>query len=119
MVNIAKYTVKLVKESTTRYNIDKKISCPNDAANLFREVFDTESLAEEILILACVNTKNVVTGVFEVCRGSLNSSVVHPRDVFKRALANNASGVIIAHNHPSGDASPSNEDISTTKRLKV
>ena len=51
-------------------------------------------------------------------RGTINTSLVHPREVFKRALLNNASNIMVAHNHPSGDPNPSKEDIQITERLK-
>ena len=66
----------------------------------------------------CLDTKNKVTGLFKVSQGSLNSSIVHPREVFKRALMQNSNSIILAHNHPSGDVTPSGEDISITRRLQ-
>ena len=54
----------------------------------------------------------------EIFKGSLNSSLVHPREVFKEALKNSAASIIVCHNHPSGDPTPSKEDINVTKRIK-
>ena len=68
--------------------------------------------------MLCFNTKNAVVGAFEVSKGSLNSSIVHPREVFKRAILSNANAILVAHNHPSGDLNPSSEDINMTKRLE-
>lgn len=65
----------------------------------------------------CLNTKNNVVAVHRCHVGSLNSSIVHPREVFKSAILNNAASVIVAHQHPSGDIKPSMEDINVTKRL--
>ncbi|KOS62234.1 DNA repair protein RadC [Lysinibacillus sp. FJAT-14222] len=65
----------------------------------------------------CLNTKNNVIAVHRCHVGSLNASLVHPREVFKSAILNNASSVIVAHQHPSGDIAPSKEDINVTKRL--
>jgi len=65
----------------------------------------------------CLNTKNNVIEVHRCHVGSLNSSLVHPSEVFKLAILNNASSVIVAHQHPSVDITPSMEDISVTKRL--
>jgi DNA repair protein RadC len=64
-----------------------------------------------------LNTKNRVLGVETVSIGSLNSSLVHPREVFKSAVQRSAAGVILVHNHPSGDPTPSSEDIEITRRL--
>ncbi|ATP79342.1 TPA_asm: DNA repair protein RadC [Listeria monocytogenes] len=65
----------------------------------------------------CLNTKNNVVAVHRCHVGSLNSSIVHPREVFKSAILNNVASVILAHQHPSGDIKPSMEDINVTKRL--
>lgn len=112
------FSLKLVKEKSSLYNISsREINSDKMAYQALKEIFDMESLTEEALVLLTVNTKNRLTGCFEVSRGSLNSSIVHPREVFKRALLNNAAGIFIAHNHPSGGPEPSQEDILLTKRL--
>ena len=64
-----------------------------------------------------MDTKNNVKKISEISIGSLNSSIVHPREVFHEAVANSASAVILVHNHPSGECEPSNEDIVLTNRL--
>lgn len=88
---------------------------PEDAAHaLFPRVrFEKK----EHFILMCLNTKNHVIGISDISIGSLSASVVHPREVFKEALARSAAAIIVAHNHPSGDPSPSREDIGVTQRL--
>ena len=65
-----------------------------------------------------MNTKNVVIGIKNVFIGSLNFSIVHPREVFFYAIKKNGASIIVCHNHPSGDPSPSDEDIDVTYRLK-
>lgn len=65
-----------------------------------------------------LNTKNVVMFIKDVSVGSLNSSIVHPREVFCDAIRKNSAFIIVCHNHPSGDPQPSNEDINVTNRLK-
>ena len=64
-----------------------------------------------------LNSANVVTGFEIVSEGTLNSSVVHPREVFRGAIIATCANIIIAHNHPSGNLEPSQEDISITKKL--
>jgi len=63
------------------------------------------------------DTKNNAIAVHRCHVGSLNSSLVHPREVFKSVILNNAAGIIVAHQHPSGDITPSMEDINVTRRL--
>ena len=64
-----------------------------------------------------LNTKNQVVGLHRAHVGSLNASIVHPRDVMKCAILNNAASIIVSHQHPSGDPTPSREDIEVTKRI--
>lgn len=118
MVNISLYELKMVKEHSGRYDVNRIIKCPKDAVNIANTVLELNNKAEEELILVTLNTKNNVTGLFVVSKGSLNSSIVHPREIFKRALINNAAFIILLHNHPSEDPSPSNEDINITNRIK-
>lgn len=118
MKNVTTYRLQIMKEKTSRYDITKKISAPIDAYTTVTKIFSMEEEAEEVLVMLTLNTKNSVTGAFEISRGSLNSSIVHPREVFKRALLDNAASIIIAHNHPSGDPTPSGEDTNITHRLK-
>ena len=87
-----------------------------------RDVFrlmspEMQSLDREHFKILLLNTKNHVTQVHTVSIGSLNASVVHPRECFRAAIAAQAAAVILVHNHPSGDPEPSSEDISLTRRL--
>ena len=67
--------------------------------------------------MECLETKHQPTSLSVVSIGSLNSSVVHPREVYKLAVLSNSAAILIAHNHPSGQSRPSQEDIEVTKRL--
>ncbi len=91
------------------------IQSPADAANLL--MYEMMNLEQEHLRVILLNTRNRVIAVPTVYIGSLNTSVVRLAEVFKPAIVHNASAVIIVHNHPSGDCSPSPEDISVTRRL--
>lgn len=115
---MTKYKLELVKEESHKYEVETIISCPKDIYEVLTKVCRIQCNAEEVVILITLNTKNIVTGYFEVHRGTINTSLVHPREVFKRALLNNARYIIVAHNHPSGDPNPSKEDIQITERLK-
>jgi DNA repair protein RadC len=109
------YKIRMVKEDTVEYS--NTIKSPADVARLARDVLEMHEMAEENFIILCLNTKNKIAGVHTVSKGSLNASIVHPREVFKAAMLNNASGIICLHNHPSGDPEPSREDIEITHRL--
>ena len=109
------YSCKLVKESTLKYHVNEIVKGSDDAAILAREFIGDS--AEEKFIMICISTSGGVIGVHEISHGELSSTIVHPREVYKRALLNNAAGIIVAHNHPSGDPHPSDEDKTTTKRL--
>lgn len=91
------------------------ISSPGDAAAVVRE--DMRALDREEFGVLLLNTKNGLIKKCPVSRGSLNASIVEPREVFKDAIAASAASMILVHNHPSGDPTPSSEDISITKRL--
>lgn len=93
------------------------INSPDTAASYFRSVMDHVH-DKEAFVVAFLNTKNRVIDHEVVSLGTINSSIVHPREVFRNAIVNKANAVILCHNHPSGDLTPSSEDINTTKRLK-
>lgn len=115
---MTKYKLELVKEESHKYEVETRISCPKDIYEVLTKVCRIQCNTEEVFILITLNIKNIVTGYFEVHRGTINTSLVHPREVFKRALLNNADSIMVAHNHPSGDPNPSKEDIQITERLK-
>jgi DNA repair protein RadC len=91
------------------------IHSPQDACNLVME--EMCYLDREHFRVVLLNTKNRVLDIETVSIGSLNSSLVHPREVFKRAVQRSAAALILVHNHPSGDPSPSPEDLKITRRL--
>lgn len=74
--------------------------------------------AKEHFKLILLNTRNRIIGISTVSIGTLDSNLVHPREVFKEAIAHSAASVVLAHNHPSGDPEPSEDDLIITKRLK-
>lgn len=117
MVNISFLNLRVTKESSGRYDVSKKIQSPEDIFEVIQKVIKASEYAEENLWMITLDVKNNITGIFTVSTGSLNSSIVHPREVFKRAMLQNAASIIICHNHPSGDPAPSKEDIGITKRL--
>ena len=91
------------------------INGPRDVANLLMP--DLRYQKKEHLKSLLLDTKNKVLAVRTVSIGDLSSSIVHPREVFKDAVIASAASIIVAHNHPSGDPTPSAEDVTVTKRL--
>lgn len=114
-VFIPQYSIRLVKESQLIYN-DKKIQGSHMVVDLLKQIGLHEKACEEFHILY-LNSKHQVIGMEMVSRGILNTSLVHPREVFKGALLANAHALILAHNHPSGDVEPSNADKTVTETL--
>lgn len=115
-INVKKYGLKLVMETGYKYVTDI-VNSSDRAIDFLKNQLSLHENTEECFCMLCMDSKNNIIGVFEVSRGSLNASLVHPREVFKRAFTCNAHSIIFAHNHPSGDPTPSFEDISVTKRL--
>ena len=93
------------------------INSPEKASDFFHSVMD-KIHDKEAFVVVFLNTKNRVIDHEVVSVGTINSSIVHPREVFRNAIINKANSVILCHNHPSGDLNPSKEDISITQRLK-
>lgn len=111
-VNIV--SVRLVKESSMLYK-QRKVRNPQDSYELFQDYL--LDMDREHVVVLCLDTKNQPTNI-SVCHiGSLNASIVHPREVMKTAVLSNAATIIVAHNHPSGICDPSREDIAITERL--
>ena len=111
--------IKIIKEINKRLSkehVSKKpsLDSPETVFDFLKEKIGSEK--KEYFILMFIDSKNkLITD--DVSVGILNATLVHPREVFKKAILNNASRVVVAHNHPSGDPDPSDEDIVTTKRL--
>lgn len=112
---IPRYRVMLVKESQAHPS-PVRIRDSQTAYRLLEPLFD--GLDREHFMVVALDAKHSVIGINTVSIGSATLSIVHPREVFKPLILMNASAVILAHNHPSGDATPSPEDRALTRRLK-
>jgi DNA repair protein RadC len=109
-----KACMELGRRLLTSPDLDRPtIRCPGDAANL---VLDMGLLEQEQLRTILLNTKNHVIGIHELYRGSLNSSLIRVGELFKEAIRQNCASLILVHNHPSGDPSPSKDDIEVTRQ---
>jgi DNA repair protein RadC len=91
------------------------VRSPQDAADVAAHFIGDED--REVLFVMCLNTKNRIVAVHRCHVGGLNASIVMPREVFKSAILNNSASIIVSHQHPSQDVTPSREDIDVTKRL--
>lgn len=91
------------------------VKSPADVAALVRS--QLKGKKKEHFLVLCLDTRNRVINCRPVSIGSLDTSIVHPREVFKEAVSSSAASVIFVHNHPSGDPEPSKEDVELTKRL--
>lgn len=109
LVELCKRYGKLTKGG---YN-NKPITSAKEVYNMFAD--DFKDYKKEVLSVILLDTKNKVINVKEVSVGTLNSNIMHPREVFKESIKESANSIILVHNHPSGDCSPSKEDIDVTK----
>ena len=107
--------VRLVREIDPAHSEPVHIRGPQDVHRLLHLRASQE--LGEVFYLITLNAQAAVVGLHEVTRGTLTSSLVHPREVFIRAIADCAAGIIVAHNHPSGDATPSQDDRAVTRQL--
>jgi DNA repair protein RadC len=115
-----------LRELTIRYSvkadatgqpvvIGRTLSTPAASAAALAALLQDEP--GEVFAILCLSTKHRVIAYHEVSRGTLDATLVHPREVFKAALLSNAASIILTHNHPSGDPTPSPDDHQLTRRL--
>jgi len=100
--------------ATRRYGLEA-VHSPEDVARYLMPRLHYEKREHFVVIL--LNRKNKIMGTKTVSVGSLSASIVHPREVFRPAIMDAAAAIVVAHNHPSGDPTPSREDIAVTRRL--
>ena len=110
-----KYEKKLDCLKINRFFKDKKLS---SAECVFEMSEDFRSLEKEVFVVFHLNTQNRIIKREIVSIGILDASIVHPREVFRNAIISASSKIILCHNHPSGDPSPSPEDIEITEKLR-
>ena len=111
-----KAALELAKRLSLETNAEQpQIKSPDDAASHVMERLRFQDREHFLTIL--LNTKNRVISIEEVSVGTLNSSSVHPREVFRSAIKRSAASMILVHNHPSGDTTPSDDDLEATQRI--
>jgi DNA repair protein RadC len=111
--------VQLIYKNKVRASDRIKISCSRDAYKIFMKNWNPEIIefVEEFKILL-MNRSNTVLGILEISKGGISGTVTDVRLVFQAAIKGNASGIICAHNHPSGNLNPSESDTRLTQKLK-
>lgn len=113
---IGHYRVQLVRDSSVPSEV-KTVRTAQDVAGIVRAML--EGADREHFVVLLLNTRHGVIGVNTVSVGGLASAPVHPREVFKPAVIASAAAVILGHNHPSGDPTPSRDDIVITEQLRA
>lgn len=106
---------ELAVRLASRQRVALPVASPADVAGLVME--EMRNYRREHFRVVMLDVKNRVLGTEEISIGSLNASLVHPREVFRPALLKSCAGIILVHNHPSGDPTPSSEDLEVTRRL--
>ena len=109
------YSTRLVRETEFTYPTRFQVTEPSEVATILQDYFQDKDREEFLIVL--LDTANTMTGLSQISVGGLSSSVVEPRQIFKTAILANAAAVILAHQHPSGNPEPSQEDIKITRQL--
>lgn len=107
----------LVKEKGVNYD-SGKLNSPEDIALMMRKLLHVEQMAEEHCYMIAMNSSCKVLGVFFISKGTVNVSLITPRELYIRALLAGAVQIVLCHNHPSGNAIPSEQDIAITQKIK-
>lgn len=109
----------LVKEQSCNYRTDNTaLNSPDAVVDVMNNVFNISYRAEEYVYLICLDTKLKPISFFEVSHGTIDSSLVGIREIMLRAILSGARTMILVHNHPSGDCTPSMADVQVTEKLK-
>ena len=109
-------SLRMETDKEIRYEYDEEITHPIIAKDLATRIIGNSD-RESFLVLS-LNIKHKINNASVISQGAVDYSLVHPREVFKTAILSNSNKIMVFHNHPSGDTSPSKEDINLTKRLK-
>lgn len=126
-MTVYEYNVRLnelrmpILREGAKYKVDAKIvfNTPERVQNLASEILDLENAAEEYCYVLALDNKCKLKGLYEVGHGTVDASIVDVRGIFQKALFLGASKIILMHNHPSGDPTPSEDDVKLTQRVKI
>ena len=116
MYRVKKY--ELVCETIANYTISSKAASPENVAEILSTAFKLDKAIKEKVFVIVLDTKLIINGIHEISTGCLNSSPVHPREIMQAVLTTpKCAAFILAHNHPSGDPTPSADDNAVTERI--
>lgn len=107
---------ELLKRTSPQYHNSPEIKCAQDIAKIYLPKM--QSLTKEHFMVVYLNTKHKIISDQLLSLGTLNASLIHPREVFYGAIKNLASSIIVIHNHPSGDPQPSSDDMIVTEKIQ-
>ena len=107
----------LVSESVQEYSKEENLSKTERVVAVMNDVFQMKDMAEEYIYLIALTSKCKPISFFEVCHGACNYSIVGTREIMIRALLCGAVNIILVHNHPSGNPTPSSDDLNFTERI--
>ena len=107
-----------LSELETIYNTTEEKIVLNDPKKVFNETKDLQAWTKEAFVVFCLDTELKIISREIVSIGTLNSCLIHPREIYRTAIRRNANSIIVAHNHPSGNLTPSKEDLDITKQIK-
>lgn len=114
-MTISRQKLLLVREETFEYN--KAIKNTRDIFTFVKEILKVQDEAQEVCYVITLDTKNKIVGFTETARGAINMCNISLSQIFKNVLLSNCEKFIVLHNHPSGDATPSKQDIEITKHI--
>lgn len=106
----------LVKESSHNYTYEN-LNNPSSIAGMLNALYGLNRQSEEHLYMVALNSKNRPLGIFEISHGSINTTICEPREIFMKALLCGAVHIVLAHNHPSQDTTPSAADLKIAERI--
>ena len=110
--------IQIFYQNKVKYSDMPKVTCSADAVSYLRDIWSSNIERVEEFMLLCINRANKVLGWSRISSGGLSGTVADPKVIFQVGLKSNASSIILAHNHPSGNVNPSDADLKLTEKIK-
>ncbi len=110
--------IKITYRNKQKYSEMKKVTCSQEVVEVLRSIWSDQIEHREEFAIICLNRANKVLGYSFISSGGFSGTIANPKVIFQIALESNASGIILAHNHPSGSKKPSEADIKLTNKIK-